>query len=169
MEIILTEASYVCIAVISDSWIYYREFENATNLGPDTFQLSSSVASRCGSQLYAKDFVTLHHSGAQNSVSFNKHHPEDRLLAVSTDNVQVLSSPSQQSHQPHTKQINVYKFPGVFPCPLCRKVYRYRTNMLRHLKVECGKEPQFQCPYCPCQTKHKSSMQRHMENRHSCK
>ncbi|KAJ9600574.1 hypothetical protein L9F63_026286 [Diploptera punctata] len=59
--------------------------------------------------------------------------------------------------------------PGVFPCPQCRKVYRYRTNMLRHIKLECGKDPQFQCPYCPRQTKQKSSLQRHIENKHSFK
>jgi uncharacterized C2H2 Zn-finger protein len=166
MNIILTEVSYVCIAVIGDSWIDYHESENTTHLKQDTVQLSSSVASRCGSRLYPKDFVTLRHSDEQN---VNKQHPSDRLLSVSTDSMQGLTSPILQSHQPHTKHVNMYKFPGVFPCPRCRKVYRYRTNMLRHLKVECGKEPQFQCPYCPCQTKHKSSMQRHMENRHSCK
>ena len=169
MEIILTKVSCVSVAVIGDSWIDYGEFENTSHLEQDTVQLPSVVASRCGPQLYPKDFVTLHHSDEQSSVSFNKQHPLDRLLSVSSDSVQGLTSPSEQCHQPHTKHGNMYKFPGVFPCPRCRKVYRYRTNMLRHLKVECGKEPQFQCPYCPCQTKHKSSMQRHMENRHSCK
>lgn len=169
MEIILTEVSCVSVTVIGDSWIDYHEFENTSHLEQDTVQLSSVVTSRCGPQLYPKDFVTLHHSDEQNSVIFNKQHPLDRLLSVSTDSVQGLTSSSEQCHQPRTKHVNMYKFPGVFPCPRCKKVYRYRTNMLRHLKVECGKEPQFQCPYCPCQTKHKSSMQRHMENRHSCK
>lgn len=169
MEIILTEFSCVSVAVIGDSWINYHEFENTFHLEQDTVRLSSVVASRCGPPLYPKDFVTLHHRDEQNSVNFNKQHSLDRLLSVNSDSVQGLKSSSEQCPQPHTKQSNMYKVPGVFPCPHCRKVYRYRTNMLRHLKVECGKEPQFQCPYCPCQTKHKSSMQRHMENRHSCK
>jgi uncharacterized C2H2 Zn-finger protein len=175
MKFILTQVSYVYLAEIGDSWIDYQEFENVTGTKQDTVQLSSLVISSRGSQLYPKDFVILHHGAEQNSGGFNRQHPMNSLQSLTTNSIQslvqdqVLTSPNQQSQQPHTKYVNTYKFPGAFPCPRCRKVYRYRTNMLRHLKVECGKEPQFQCPYCPCQTKHKSSMQRHIENRHSCK
>lgn len=54
-----------------------------------------------------------------------------------------------------------------FQCMTCGKSYRYKKNMVRHIRFECGKEPQFQCPYCPHQTKHKSSIQMHIRNRHS--
>lgn len=132
------------------------------------------MISRCGSQLYQKDFM-LEHCAEQNNCSFNKQHPMNSLQALTTRNLQafiqddVVIGPNEKSQQPRNQNVNKYKFPGAFPCPRCRKEYRYRTNMLRHLKVECGKEPQFHCPYCPCQTKHKSSMQRHIENRHSLK
>jgi hypothetical protein len=53
-----------------------------------------------------------------------------------------------------------------FQCMTCGKTYRYKKNMVRHVRFECGKEPQFQCPYCPHQTKHKSSIQMHIKNRH---
>jgi uncharacterized C2H2 Zn-finger protein len=165
--------SYVCLAEIGDSWICYQESENLTGIRQDTVQLSSSVTLRSGCQLYPKDFIILHHEGEQSSGNFTKQHPVNSLQALTANSIQnlmqdrVLRCPNQQSVQPHTRHVNSYKFPGAFPCPRCRKVYRYRTNMLRHLKVECGKEPQFQCPYCPCQTKHKSSMQRHIENMHS--
>jgi uncharacterized Zn-finger protein len=53
-----------------------------------------------------------------------------------------------------------------FQCRMCGKSYRYKKNMIRHIRFECGKEPQFQCPYCPHQTKHKSSVQIHIRNRH---
>ncbi|KAJ4427488.1 hypothetical protein ANN_25136 [Periplaneta americana] len=53
-----------------------------------------------------------------------------------------------------------------FQCQTCGKSYRYKKNMIRHIRFECGKEPQFQCPYCPHQTKHKSSVQIHIRNRH---
>jgi hypothetical protein len=53
-----------------------------------------------------------------------------------------------------------------FQCMTCGKSYRYKKNMMRHIRFECGKEPQFQCPYCPHQTKHKSSIQIHIRNRH---
>lgn len=53
-----------------------------------------------------------------------------------------------------------------FQCMTCERSYRYKKNMMRHIRFECGKEPQFQCPYCPHQTKHKSSVQIHIRNRH---
>lgn len=176
MKSIVTKVSYVCLTEVADSWINYQEFENITGIRQDPVQLSTSVTLRSGCQLYKKDFVTLHHEGEQSSVSFTKQHSVNSLqVSLTTKNIQnlmedhVLRGPNQQSVQPRTRYINTYKFPGAFPCPQCRKVYRYRTNLLRHLKVECGKEPQFQCPYCRCQMKHKSSMQRHIENIHSSK
>jgi hypothetical protein len=56
--------------------------------------------------------------------------------------------------------------PGSFPCTRCGKVYNWRGNLLRHMRLECGKAPQFQCSYCPYETKHKNHLQRHMTSRH---
>jgi hypothetical protein len=56
--------------------------------------------------------------------------------------------------------------PGSFPCTKCGKVYNWRGNLLRHMRLECGKEPQFQCSYCPYMTKHKNHLRRHVMTRH---
>ncbi|KAJ9600576.1 hypothetical protein L9F63_026288 [Diploptera punctata] len=56
--------------------------------------------------------------------------------------------------------------PGAFPCTRCGKVYNWRGNLLRHMRLECGKAPQFQCSYCPYMTKHKNHLQRHVTTRH---
>nr|CAD7396213.1 unnamed protein product [Timema poppensis] len=48
--------------------------------------------------------------------------------------------------------------PKDFKCPNCEKLYSYKSSLARHMRLECGKAPQFQCPYCPHQTKHKSSL-----------
>jgi hypothetical protein len=56
--------------------------------------------------------------------------------------------------------------PGSFPCTKCGKVYNWRGNLLRHMRLECGKAPQFHCSYCPYMTKHKNHLQRHMMTRH---
>lgn len=53
-----------------------------------------------------------------------------------------------------------------FSCTTCLKSYRYKNGLYRHLKFECGKEPQFHCPNCPYKTKHKSSLKTHVISRH---
>ncbi|XP_065209932.1 oocyte zinc finger protein XlCOF19-like [Planococcus citri] len=45
---------------------------------------------------------------------------------------------------------------GPFYCPQCNNHYVWKKNLIRHLKLECGKEPRFQCTQCPYKTKHKS-------------
>ena len=55
---------------------------------------------------------------------------------------------------------------GQYKCPRCGNGYTYRKNMLRHVNLECGKEPRFQCPYCPKKAKHKNHILTHMKSQH---
>jgi hypothetical protein len=55
--------------------------------------------------------------------------------------------------------------PGIFPCTMCGKVYRYYRNLHTHRR-ECGQEPRFHCPYCPHRTKTKSNLKRHIKLKH---
>ncbi|XP_066991951.1 longitudinals lacking protein, isoforms H/M/V isoform X6 [Anabrus simplex] len=47
-------------------------------------------------------------------------------------------------------------------CPKCGKVYSRKYTLQRHLRFECGKEPQFQCTRCFRRFKHKSHLMRHV-------
>lgn len=51
-------------------------------------------------------------------------------------------------------------------CPNCGKNYTYHSSLYRHLRYECGRDPEFICPFCPHKTKRKSSLQGHISNRH---
>nr|CAD7424061.1 unnamed protein product [Timema monikensis] len=51
-------------------------------------------------------------------------------------------------------------------CPRCRRYYRYKSSMLRHYRLECGKEPQFNCPYCPVKLTQRSYVRIHIQRRH---
>ncbi|KAJ4427499.1 hypothetical protein ANN_25147 [Periplaneta americana] len=51
-------------------------------------------------------------------------------------------------------------------CEKCGRSYRHRENLLRHIRVECGKEAQFYCIYCKYKTKHKNNLLRHLRCRH---
>ena len=52
---------------------------------------------------------------------------------------------------------------GSFPCLQCGKMYMWKTNLQRHLRLECGKEPQCKCPYCPHKTNRKDVLLTHVK------
>ncbi|KAG8259405.1 hypothetical protein J6590_014875 [Homalodisca vitripennis] len=56
---------------------------------------------------------------------------------------------------------------AAFDCPRCGKAYKWKTNLTRHLRLECGVEPKFGCVLCPFKTKHKGSLLKHVAIMHS--
>lgn len=50
-------------------------------------------------------------------------------------------------------------------CPHCGKQYKWKITLNRHLRLECGKEPQFPCPLCPMKFKRKDQMLSHVNSR----
>ena len=56
--------------------------------------------------------------------------------------------------------------PGRHSCPRCGRTYKWKQTLLRHVKYECGVEPQFICPICRAPFHHRNVLQRHM-NLHS--
>jgi uncharacterized C2H2 Zn-finger protein len=57
--------------------------------------------------------------------------------------------------------------PGCFPCHGCGNTYRHKRSLQKHVKLECGKEPQFHCPYCPMKMKQKGNLHKHIRKRHA--
>lgn len=55
---------------------------------------------------------------------------------------------------------------NVYQCPNCQKTYNWKTNLTRHLKVECGKVPKLFCQFCDYKTKHKSTLVTHLYSKH---
>ncbi|KAG8233647.1 hypothetical protein J437_LFUL013608 [Ladona fulva] len=62
---------------------------------------------------------------------------------------------------PHSQRVK-----GRYVCDGCGKAYAWVSNLTRHVRLECGKEPQFQCPQCHKRTKHLSNLRVHMRTRH---
>jgi hypothetical protein len=54
-----------------------------------------------------------------------------------------------------------------FACYKCGSTYKQKTHLTRHMKHECGLEPQFHCPRCPKRYKQKNTLRLHMY-RHHC-
>lgn len=69
-----------------------------------------------------------------------------------------LRTPAAKQNQPPNDE---------HQCTKCGKVYRWKKSLSLHLRVECGKEPQFQCPVCPYKAKQKGNLKSHMRVWHS--
>ncbi|KAG8259315.1 hypothetical protein J6590_014784 [Homalodisca vitripennis] len=54
-----------------------------------------------------------------------------------------------------------------FFCKACGKRYKWKGDLSRHQRYECGKEPQFACPHCPHRSRHKQDLKTHVAFKHS--
>ncbi|XP_046663265.1 early growth response protein 2-like isoform X2 [Homalodisca vitripennis] len=54
-----------------------------------------------------------------------------------------------------------------FQCMRCSRAYSRASDLTRHLRLECGVEPQFQCPHCPKRCRHNYHLNSHIINKHS--
>ncbi|KAG8259390.1 hypothetical protein J6590_014860 [Homalodisca vitripennis] len=55
---------------------------------------------------------------------------------------------------------------GRHTCGKCGKEYTLKHNLVRHVRFECGKDPQFQCPQCPYKAKQKGTLKSHVLLKH---
>lgn len=79
---------------------------------------------------------------------------------------EMKSATVQMRRGPKIKVSSTWSHGLCYPCSRCGKVYSWRTNLLRHLRLECGKKPHCQCPYCLYVTSHKTTLQEHIRRRH---
>ncbi|XP_076546434.1 uncharacterized protein LOC117604380 [Osmia lignaria lignaria] len=49
-----------------------------------------------------------------------------------------------------------------YSCPRCGNAYTRPHSLSRHIRFECGVEPQFECPVCHKKSKHKHNLVLHM-------
>ncbi|KAF5269904.1 hypothetical protein FQR65_LT05703 [Abscondita terminalis] len=55
--------------------------------------------------------------------------------------------------------MNGYKF----ACPTCQKFYVHKKTLSRHIRQECGKEPDLLCPMCPYRARRLYVLKSHMK------
>lgn len=63
--------------------------------------------------------------------------------------------------------LDVLENGSVYRCPRCPKSYMQKRTLMRHLRYECGKLPQFSCILCSYKSKHRSHITRHLINVHN--
>lgn len=52
---------------------------------------------------------------------------------------------------------------AIFQCQACGRVYKSKTALKLHERVECGKEPQLQCCCCQKMFYHNGNLNRHLK------
>ncbi|KAF5273673.1 hypothetical protein FQA39_LY07363 [Lamprigera yunnana] len=90
--------------------------------------------------------------------------------------IDTLISLENVTHERETKEVKkrkIQKLPCAeyltsdgYSCPNCGKLYNARKNLVRHLKMECGKEPQYICPYCNYKNHRRNEIKNHLRNKH---
>lgn len=117
----------------------------------------------------AADVLTYLSNGSATQEDIDPVYSEDGWPSIGSD------SPSNESENrsdwPLSQQNRLtkrspYEGPGSFPCESCGKIYKWRRTLQNHIKVECGKDPQFQCPYCPLRSKRKGNLTAHIKAVH---
>lgn len=53
-----------------------------------------------------------------------------------------------------------------YKCPNCQRCYNARKNLVRHVTLECGREPQYKCPHCVFSKHRRNELKKHLERKH---
>lgn len=59
-----------------------------------------------------------------------------------------------------------YKTEKGYRCPNCQRCYNARKNLVRHVTLECGREPQYKCPHCSYSKHRRNELKKHIEKKH---
>lgn len=59
-----------------------------------------------------------------------------------------------------------YKTDKGYRCPNCHRCYNARKNLVRHVTLECGREPQYKCPHCSYSKHRRNELKKHIEKKH---
>ncbi|KYM90905.1 Longitudinals lacking protein, isoform G [Atta colombica] len=55
---------------------------------------------------------------------------------------------------------------GLYECPSCGNLYKWKKSMLSHLRYQCKQPPRFECTYCPIKNYQKGHILRHLRVHH---
>jgi DNA-directed RNA polymerase subunit RPC12/RpoP len=77
----------------------------------------------------------------------------------------------QESNNPNCLAVQQAASYATHPynCSQCGRIYMWKSTLHRHMKFECGKEPNIPCPYCPYRTKRTDELKKHMRKIHHLK
>lgn len=95
---------------------------------------------------------------------------DDEVL-VSVENALEVEEGSQLDENQEEEQVQTVMIPkeaqgDKYVCPKCDKVYNARRNLVRHINLECGKEPKYNCMYCDYKNYRRNEINKHIRKKH---
>ncbi|XP_012535668.1 longitudinals lacking protein, isoforms A/B/D/L [Monomorium pharaonis] len=84
----------------------------------------------------------------------------ENLSSVSPGNVSNEKLQNGQLTEVNSNQVTAGN--RDYYCPRCGNSYTRPHSLNRHMRFECGVEPQFECPICHKKSKHKHNLLLHM-------
>lgn len=53
-----------------------------------------------------------------------------------------------------------------YRCARCLRSYKAKKSVIRHFRLECGKQPKYQCPYCTYKSTYHFYLKKHIHRMH---
>ena len=104
------------------------------------------------------------HSNIPGVSKDGKHVSHDLLNEECTKRNKMDPEPSQSLV--NVTRGNISKLPKSFPCLQCKRIYKWKFNLNRHLKYECNKENAFECTGCGKRFPYKQNCIHHINGTH---
>ncbi|CAG5097823.1 Similar to lola: Longitudinals lacking protein [Cotesia congregata] len=74
----------------------------------------------------------------------------------------------QRVHKRRSRPLNDLSYELTnFKCPQCGKLYKAKTTLLTHMKLECGGQKIISCSICPTKFSQTIELRRHIKHLHS--
>lgn len=102
--------------------------------------------------------VSVKSEGLDFSSDFN-----DDIL-ISNDDFTIRSSSAGRKA---SNQDDKFWAPEKFKCSKCKKYFKWKIDLVHHLKVSCGGNKCECCPFCDYRTDRKWNLKSHMKRRHN--
>ncbi|KAH1002495.1 hypothetical protein HUJ04_008578 [Dendroctonus ponderosae] len=75
----------------------------------------------------------------------------------------VLLAPSVAKRSKVKMKITEPRVAAIFACPKCGKIYHHKKTLSRHIRQECGIEPELKCPHCPYRARRAYVLNNHVK------
>jgi uncharacterized C2H2 Zn-finger protein len=150
-----------CTVLVSDH-IYVQDTDEAWN--PNDLGAEMKILNGTGLHMIAGGVATEFEIEKLEFSAIIETNVEEFLNPVPMPGRSLLKTSQSRKYPLHMQPTKAVG--SSFACPNCQKSYSQLKNMRRHVKLECGQEPQFPCPVCQARFKRNNQLQQHIAKRH---